>query len=234
MAQDISDEQDDLLKKQSENDEPPLLKEGELSPLLDLQPRRSQSKNFFIIFIICIGIVCHWLMSSELFDIPEEVQQTRLEFAKAKEKYILRAPYWDAKLRHFKDIALEELALGEQAFLDLVQEAPGELFVSFLLRNLHLSLDRLEETTAFPRQGSTFSVVVSKPEAGIWPLKIMLSIEIEIKYSAEKFSLAISRLRRGSQDIALNLAWAYFGPELETLRAFESHTRQVILVTTKE
>lgn len=193
-----------------------------------------QWKSFFVFFLVCMAMLFHWFSTSDLFEIPPDVQKTRQDFVKAKQTYKANASYWDAKLTHFKESMNEELAFGEQAFLELIQETPGEIFVSFLLQHLNVSIDRLEEIAAFPRRGSTFSIVVSKPEGGIWPLNIMLSMEIEIKYTAEKFSLAIARLRRGSQDIALSLAWAYFGPELENLRAFEAKAQQVILVTTKD
>jgi hypothetical protein len=64
----------------------------------------------------------------------------------------------------------------------------------------------------------------------------MLALELEIKVHAERFSLSVSRLRRGSQDIALGLAWTYFGPELESIRQLESTTKQsfILLSTTDE
>lgn len=214
--------------------EPEEHSEEESSSFLRLPAPSFQGKFFFCIFVICSGLLIHWFSTSELFEVPEDVVKTRDEFVKAKESYNSNASYWDAKLRHFKEVMNQELQFGEHAFLELIQETPGEIFVSFLLQHLNIPLDRLEQITAYPRKGSTFSVVVSKPEGGIWPLKIMLSMEIEIKYTSEKFALAISRLRRGSQDIALSLAWAYFGPELESLRAFETKAHQVILVTTKD
>lgn len=193
-----------------------------------------QWKSFLVFFIISATLIVHWFVTSELFEVPSDVTKTRISFAKAVDNYRTNASYWNAKLLHFKESMDQELTYGEHAFLELIQETPGEIFVSFLLQHLNICLERLEEISAFPRTGSSFSVVVSKPEGGIWPLRIMLSMEIEIKYTAEKFSLAISRLRRGSQDIALSLAWAYFGPELEALRAFEAKAQQVILVTTKD
>lgn len=232
----MSLEHDEPETNLSEQDEPRLEPQTDAEPtqFSELTPPSVQGKIFFSIFLVCCALVFHWFATSELFEVPEDVVFTRSEFTKAKESYTSNASYWDAKLVHFKEMMNHELQYGEHAFLELMQETPGEIFVSFLLQHLNMPLERLEHITAFPRKGSSFSVVVSKPEGGTWPLKIMLSMEIEIKYTAEKFSLAISRLRRGSQDIALSFAWAYFGPELESLRSFETKAEQVILVTTKD
>jgi hypothetical protein len=174
-------------------------------------------------------------IASSAIEIPPDVIETRQQFVRAKENYFSNEVYWDAKLRHFIDFIQQELAQQDElSVLQRLQETPGEIFLSFLEKRMHLSLLRLKDTAVFPKDGSTFSVVVSKYEGGIWPLKIMLSMEIEIKCTAQRFSLAISRLRRGSQDITLGLAWAYFGPELESLRSLETGSKQIILLTTKD
>src|SRR5574338_877410 len=154
-----------------------------------------QWKSFLVFLGISLGLLLHWFATSELFEIPPDVIETRQQFIQAKENYFSNEVYWDTKLRHFMDVIQEEMnSQNEYAVIQRLQETPGEIFLSFLEKRMHLTLVRLKETAVFPKEGSTFSVVVSKHEGGIWPLKIMLSMEIEIKCRAQRFSLAISRL----------------------------------------
>ena len=179
----------------------------------------------FSIFIACIAaIVIHWFCTSELFEIPQDVALSRKNFFLAKERYLANASYWDAKQRHFTEFMQQEMPVSEpERILQHLQEAPPEVFISFLINKLRLGLDRLDHIALFPKEtsASSFGLIVSKYEQGIWPLKIMLSMEMEIKIQAHHLSLTFSRLRRGSQDIALGLCWAYFGAELERMRQLE-------------
>jgi hypothetical protein len=194
-----------------------------------------QWKSFLIFLGIATGLMLHWFATSELFEVPQDVLQSRQAFFKAKETYLSNQSYWDAKLRHFTDYIGKELQeQDEHTLIQELQEIPGEIFISYLLQKLHLADTRHDSTAIFFREGSGFSIVLSKYEKGIWPLQIMLSMEIEVRCTAHRFSLAISRLRRGSQDIALGLSWAYFGPELEALRSLKANSKQFILLTTKD
>lgn len=192
----------------------------------------------FILFVgISFGIIFHWFFTSELFNVPEDVAISRSKFFKAKESYFQNSTYWDAKQKHFSEKLSEDLARRNDIdALSQIQEIPGEIFISLLLKKLHLAEERLEKTAVFAREdSSSCTLIISKPENSIWPLSIMLALELEVKVHAERFSLSVSRLRRGSQDIALGLAWTYFGPELESIRSFESTSKQsFILLSTSE
>ncbi len=194
-------------------------------------------KTFFIIFGVSLGLLLHWFTTSELFSVPQDVLTSRNSFFKAKESYFQNSTYWDAKQRYFTEKLSQELTNGNPIeVLRQLEEIPGEIFISFMLKKLHLGLDRLEKTAVFARQDSqSCSLIISKPENSIWPLNIMLALEVEVKVHADRFSLAVTRLRRGTQDIALSLAWTYFGPELESIRQFEATSKQsFILLSTSE
>jgi hypothetical protein len=197
-----------------------------------------QWKTIFFFVGISLGIIFHWFSTSELFSVPEDVAIARSMFFKAKESYFLNNIYWDAKQRHFSEKLSQELLSGnDREVLRQIQDTPGEIFISFLLKRLHLGFERLERCAIFPREDSSnCTVIISKPENSIWPLTIMLALELEVKVHAERFSLSVSRLRRGSQDIALGLAWTYFGPELESIRQLESTSKQsfILLSTTED
>lgn len=194
-------------------------------------------KAIFIFLGISLAVIFHWFSTSELFSVPQDVAVSRTKFFKAKESYFLNNTYWDAKQRHFSEKLSHELSKrNDHEVLRQIQETPGEIFISFLLKRLHLGMDRLERCAIFTREDSSnCSIIISKPENSIWPMTIMLALELDLKVHAERFSVSVSRLRRGSQDIALGLAWTYFGPELESIRQFESTSKQsFILLSTSD
>lgn len=193
-----------------------------------------QWKSFWIFFFVCLTLALHWFSTSELFEIPQDVQATREKFVQAKDSYLANSNYWDAKLNQCIQILNNELMLDDHHFFQRIQEMPPEIFISFLLTKLGVTPTSLDRTAIYPRNDSSFSIIASKQESGLWPLKIMLSMELEITHTLDKFSVAISRLRRGSQDITLGLAWAYFGAELQSLRSFETESTKPVLVTIKD
>lgn len=194
-------------------------------------------RTIFLFLGISLGLIFHWFSTSEQFLVPEDIATSRDNFFKAKESYFQNSIYWDAKQKHFTEKLIYEMALrNDIEVAHQIQEIPGEIFISFLLKKLHLGLDRLEKTAVFPRDDrSNCSLIISKPESSIWPFSIMLALEVEVKVHAERFSLSVTRLRRGTQDIALSLAWTYFGRELESIRQLESTAKQsFILLSTSE
>jgi len=207
------------------------------SPLLLLRLPLMKWKTFIVFLAVSFGLLLHWFSTSELFSVPEDVVETRAKFFQSKESYFQNSTYWDAKQRHFTEKLSDELATrNDIEVLRQIKEIPGEICLSFMLKKLHLGLDRLEKTAIFPRDNaSSCSLLISKPETHIWPFSIMLALEVEVKVHAERFSLTVTRLRRGTQDIALGLAWTYFGPELESIRQLEATSKQsFILLSTSE
>lgn len=187
-----------------------------------------QWKSFFLFTGISLSLIIHWFYTSELFDIPSDVTNSREYFLRAKEGYFASKAYWDAKQQHFIEYMQQELQhSSDQQLLQRLQETPGEILISFLVHHLPNGKQRLNQIFIFPQEGSPCSIIISKYEPGIWPLKIMLSLELEIKIHARTLSLNISRLRRGSQDLALGLSWAYFGPELDSIRQLTSLSQQL-------
>lgn len=186
-----------------------------------------QWRSFLLFTGISLGLIIHWFYTSELFDIPSDVAGSQQCFTKAKEGYFVNSSYWDAKQQHFIEYIRQELQQSdERQLLQRLQETPGEILISFLIQRLPNGKQRLNKLFIFPQEGSPCSVIISKYEPGIWPLKIMLSLELEIKIEARKLALSILRLRRGSQDLALGLSWAYFGPELDSIRQLASLSEQ--------
>lgn len=181
-------------------------------------------RTFFLFVGVCAGVLLQWIFTSELFYVPLEVAQSRSLFLEAKASYEQQQAYWDMKLHQFLSSVSDrpERAVNGTALQNLQGSAP-ELWIAYLVNQLGYSLDRLEKISLLPRDRSSdaITLMVSKYENGIWPLRIMLSLEIEIKISGRRLSADVVRIRRGCRDVALGLSWAYFGAELEPLRKLE-------------
>jgi|SRR5581483_2928722 len=179
--------------------------------------------KIFLIFMSCFLIVgIQWISTSELFQAPFDVAHSRNQFYLAKEQYEKNSDYWDAKRHHFIDTFQQAVQFKEfDKALGQLKEISAEVLISFFVRQMDVPLERLEQVSVFPKQnGSSCSLILSKYESTIWPLRILLSLEVEIKLVNGQIHVEFSRLRKGSQDIALSLAWNYFGTELELFKKF--------------
>ena len=183
-----------------------------------------QWRTFFLFLTCCVGITLHWMMTSEIFKVPHDVSHSRKKFFIAKEHYEKNREYWDAKQIHFINTLRKEMAQdGDKTVWHLLDQVSSEILISFLLRELEANPKFMGQLAIASKKGSasSFKVILSKYEQGIWPLKIMLSLEMEFKIQSDHFAIEFTRLRKGAQDMSIGLCWAYFGPELEPLKKVE-------------
>ncbi len=183
-----------------------------------------QWKTFFFFLTCCIGITLHWMMTSEIFKVPHDVSHSRKKFFTAKEHYEKNREYWDAKQVHFVNTVRKEIAQdGDKTVWHLLEQVSSEILLSFLIRELEIHPKFMGQLAIASKKGSasSFKVILSKYEQGIWPLKIMLSLEMEFKIQSDHFAIEFTRLRKGAQDMSIGLCWAYFGPELAPLKKVE-------------
>lgn len=200
--------------------------EGSKGKLFFLNFPLFQWKVFFFFLFCGIAVAAHWIFTSELFNVPRDVFQSRKHFFSAKDHYENNKEYWDAKQNHFIRAVRQEMDLGgdDNVWYHL-QGISSEILISFLVRELGVNPKLIGQVAIAPQKGSSsFKVILSKYEQVLWPLQIMLSLEMEFKIKSGHFSIEFTRLRRGSQDISLGLSWAYFGPELEPLKKLELFT----------
>ena len=195
-----------------------------------------QWKSFILFIVCCCGIVFQWMYTSQLFHVPRDVAKTRILFNKAKERYTQQAAYWDMKLVQCVAAVQNEdagqsnhvpiphvsnhQAQNQQALFQNLQAFSPELWIAYLVNKAGFSLSRLDHLVIFPGEqgGDGNTIILSKYEPGIWPLKILLSLELAVKADFRAVSIDVLRIRRGGQDIALGMSWAYFGSELESLQ----------------
>lgn len=182
-----------------------------------------QWKAFFLFSGCCLGIIFHWLFTSDIFDTPPDVAHSRTEFFLALDRYQKNQPYWDAKYSHFMNAVRDELAKNDdKACLTQFKDASIEVLISFLIKEFDANIERLDRLCIYPKENlSSLHLILSKYEQGIWPLKILLSLELEIKVQDAHFTIDVTRLRRGSRDISSGLSWAYFGTEIEPLKRLD-------------
>ena len=178
-------------------------------------------KTFFLLLSTVLSFLILWVASSDLFDVPRDVRKDRQIYSIARQQYLDNPHYWYSQylqLEHSLKQALQENR--EQDIPGIVQQITPQALIAYLVNHSNIKIERLKSFTIVPKiSGSSFVIVASKPEADIWPFKVMLSIEFQVSFSVDGTTLLISRLRRGSQELAPALSWAYFGPELERLKA---------------
>lgn len=180
-----------------------------------------QWKSFFLFCAISSLIIFYITSSSDVFQVPPEVQQAYSNFKQALQQYEANPLYWDVKQRHVIDEIKQDIQRTGRIndTIYLLQEMSGELLISYLLKELKIPQERLKTIAIFPKtDGTGLSFLISKLEQGVWPLDVILSLELEVIIEQGKVQLLFQRLRRGSQELATGLTWAYFGSDLDWLR----------------
>jgi|GEM_PF-5808134 len=179
--------------------------------------------NILVLITVSLVALSIFLASrSTIFTIPSETSHARKHFFAATERYAKNPLYWDAKLKGW--LATSKGFIQEGKYEELVQQTgflSDEVFVAFLLKELHLQQNFFNHCVIFTKENSpTPTFILSKYESKVWPLKIMISCELEMKFKNKQIFIEFSRLRRGEQELAPSLVWSYFGPELELFKQF--------------
>jgi len=180
-------------------------------------------KAFFLFLGCCFGVGINWLMTADIFDMPSDVVRSRIESMTAHDRYTKNKGYWHTKEREFIERLNQEMGRkNSKEALELLQKIQPETLLAFLVTSLGVNEERLSDFTITPQKNQNgLRLVLSKFERGIWPLKVLLTMELEITVKKGRLSIAFARLRRGAKDVSRGLAWAYFGAELEPLRNHE-------------
>ncbi len=178
--------------------------------------------SFLIIGSILLALF--WCAKADFFDTPTEVQEARESYFAVKQQFYSDHLSWSAEWANTKRKIQECLAKEEsQELSSLLDTITPQLLLAFLTDELGIDEARLDAVSVMPKQcGSTFTVMVSKPEPTVWPFTAMLTLEIECQIARSRVTLVCTRLRRGAQELSPKLTWAYFGSDLEPLKRFQS------------
>ena len=175
---------------------------------------------FAILFVVAI---ITWFQLSPFLSKPHDVLTSRESFQKLKEKYYANEDTWDQQ----KDQILNTM-IGHRAVSPIYKETisfeniPLEVVMAFLFQDLDFSSPQFSSTTFYLSPDlSTPTVIISKYDTFVWPLKSLLSLELKFDVNNKKLHVDFSKLRSGTKEISSDLAWAYFTPELQALRYFE-------------
>lgn len=175
-----------------------------------------------------------WLMMSDLFQTPPDVQQGIEQFQVVKARYFAEQERWDAQkdqvlkvmARHYQDHDLAKDAIP-------IEDIPFEVLLSYLVDEVNLLSANNDDLVIYPViDGHDPRLLISKEDRSLWPFRIALSLELMLDQDANGIHVKFLRLRRGSRSENSELAWNYFGPELQQLRKLESYAggvRQLLL-----
>lgn len=182
--------------------------------------RYFQWKTFFSSLFATAILLYAWSSTSDLFEVPQDVQVAYKTYLEAKRRYFLHQNYWDSKREHFEKLIKHDFENQRNVNAMLLLETlTPEILISFLASNLKISEERLNTFSLMQKENSTAcTLILSKAEQAIWPFKIIVSLEMDIALADEGIALAFTRLRRGAEDISTSLALAYFGSDLEMLK----------------
>lgn len=159
-------------------------------------------------------------MTSDLFRVPQDVRQARKAFDHARQGFSKDPLRWQIEWSRTERGIYGALTGGrEHEISSILRQLDSRAFVALLVNRVGFEPERLLSLCCMPKvSGSSYVVVFSKPEPGICPIHIMLSLEAEVRISPEIVSITLKRLRRGSRELSPGVAWAYFGSELSTLQ----------------
>lgn len=165
-----------------------------------------------------------WLFMSSLLSVPDDVAESRTLYEKVHARYVDEQASWSKQ----KDQILAAVArkqkddpIGSEPAL--FEGLPLEVALAYLYEDLGMGKNTFTNVAIYPNTDlSNPTFIVSKYQKGMWPLKILLSLEVRLRHDQGAWVVEYQRLRRGSRDISPALAWVYFLPELKLLSKLEA------------
>ncbi|MBB65468.1 MAG: hypothetical protein CMO81_10430 [Waddliaceae bacterium] len=178
-----------------------------------------------VFLLILFLLAMPWMFMADLLREPIDVKDLRKDFFSESLSTSLNNELWWRRKQQILQTVYEhrkDYDIGKQGikFTDI----PEEVALSILLDVLKITPDSKSGLALALSQSSSggLTLHLNKYQKGIWPLSILLSLEIKSHTNKNGYTdFEFSRLRRGTRDVSPNLAWDYFGEELQTLRSLE-------------
>lgn len=182
-------------------------------------------RKFATVLAVLLVIALPWLLMAPLLEVPADVENTRTSYDSTLSNYFNSRDTWDQR----KDQLLQTMH-QYQANPDLtkspmaVGDLPIEVFFAYLNDNLDFFRRINSDLAIYPilKKGERPRITFSKYQTGLWPLKVLLSVDVELITEGSKVTPKVIRFRRGAEETPVNLAWSYFAPELQVFRQLES------------
>ncbi|MDF2576672.1 MAG: hypothetical protein K0S74_156 [Chlamydiales bacterium] len=184
-------------------------------------------KKVGLFFIALFTAFIPWLLNLDLLQTPENVKQSRQQFAVLQTEYLAEQAKWDrqkikileAMENHKNDAYISKEPLS-------FNNIPQEILFSYLMQEGQFLKKEFKHTTITPlfetNTCNSFRILISKYRNPFKLLGMIVALEIEVKQTSERLNVAFTQLRCGSRILPNHLAWKYFEKELCALRCFES------------
>jgi hypothetical protein len=216
---------DSLLTEQNQQDQSG---EGEKYLFLDTVDASSFQlhwRKFALFVAVVIMVALPWVLMAPLFDVPDDVEFTRSAYDSALSNYFKSRDSWDQR----KDQLLQTMQ-QHKANPDLTKpplvlgDLPLEVLFAYFNDDLDFFRRINSDLAIYPviKKGEGPRISLSKYQSGLWPMRIILSVDLEFVSEGSKVTPRVIRFRRGSQEASANLAWSYFAPELQVFKQLES------------
>lgn len=190
---------------------------------VDISKGKFSKKKLFLFCSFLIAMTVPWFWMSDLLSPKTEAQFSRVQFFQAKDYYLKDAKKWDEQKESLlKQMQEDRLDLTPAKMPLSLKSISMEVVMSYLIEELGFSTKLSNSTLYFQPHLDGTSITLTKYEEGIWPLKILLSLEILLKKKQGRVTSSFVNLYRGSRPISIDLAYEYFTQELTALRPLET------------
>lgn len=169
-----------------------------------------------------LGLAAYFFYAPFL-DTPHDVVRSRKLFISAKNAFSHNPRYWHLKRQQIEGKILKDLQeRGGESVFGILREITPEMVLSYAVDSLQMPPETFEHVTLYPKiSGASFIILISKQENSLWPLSVIVSLEVEVRIEAQGAMVLFRRLRRGTQELSTTQASMYFGADLE--RKFHFH-----------
>ena len=179
--------------------------------------------KLLVSFIFLFLALFPWVKMSDLLTTPKEIKQSRKAFFSVQKNYEKKMDVWSQqKAQILKLLSNHTYQENSKKKTLEISKLPLEVSLAYLLEEISQADLIFKKTSIYPKfdEGTT-SLLLTKYQEGIWPLKILLSLNIQIEEKNNQLKLSFHELKRGKRNISPKLAWKYFLPELQSLKQLE-------------
>ena len=183
--------------------------------------RKKRSATFWhaVTLFVSLGALslAAWVSYAPFLDTPRDVAHTRKLFIGVKNSFCNNPHYWHSKRSQVERRILKDVQeRNGESIPFLVRDITPEMLLSYAVDTLHMPLSTFDSVALYPKiSGSSFIILISKLENSLWPLSVIVSLEIEVRIESQGAKILFRRLRRGTQELSTTQASMYFGSDLE-------------------
>jgi len=191
---------------------------------VDATQRFFSKRKLALIFLVIVLLILPWTLMSDLFVVPKDVKQSRELFSLLSDDYLANKDVWHQQKEQILSSMTQHETFEGKMNAELINFDNLSLGVlmAFFHENMGFNKRKFKSLSIYPiNHLNETTFLISKYQRSVWPLHILVSLEIQLKFDHDKMNITFKRLRRGQRQVSPELAWTYFGPELELLCQLE-------------